>query len=174
MPTNRKVRLRKMREELTDKMRERLLSGHLWFMRASDDDEAVMRELWFQNREKLLRYWCQNPQEWKRQNTDAPLGYPEPGGPGSRPWGWWRFEAPPEPRRRIGGHGVSLREQPDCLEWERELSFGMPRYWASYAQGDPPQFESEVDYLKRHGLLTEEEERVLFAKRRGLCGPLYS
>jgi hypothetical protein len=97
--------------------------------------------------------------------------------PGTRPRCWWRYTAP-EPRRRIGGTGMTRREV-----------FGRPNYLANYQlpeaddwitredkrwypykdnpravsvdPDDPPTFESQAAYLKRLGLLLPREEKRL-------------
>jgi hypothetical protein len=69
--------------------------------------------------------------------------------PGSRPFGWWRYESK-QPRQQ-------REEGPEAIgpaDW-----FGMP----SKYRGEPPamMFESERDYLSRLGMLTEAERRAL-------------
>ncbi|MGE4194623.1 MAG: hypothetical protein AB7E51_14640 [Pseudodesulfovibrio sp.] len=73
--------------------------------------------------------------------------------PGTRPYGWWRFEAP-EPRRRLGGEG-----DPAYMG----VTFGVPDGWCEgdFDPSDPPVYESQAAYLDRHGLLTEAERRAL-------------
>jgi hypothetical protein len=108
--------------------------------------------------------------------------------PGTRPWGWWCFDAPEPERRRVGGTGEILGT-PD-------LEFGIPRLWSftqpwhvEYYNGrsiqpkdrchwnqdcvegyftkaahdpvDPPRYESQAQFLHRHGLLTDVERRHL-------------
>jgi hypothetical protein len=128
--------------------------------------------------------------------------------PGTRPWAWWRFDAPrwqksfngayfegtlPEPRQRVGGVGGPQFEH---LGVKPRFSFGVPVDWldqfmadyyngrardkhgemipCKYKEGDfsgvaldldnPPLYESEASYLKRHGLLTKSEEKRLSDK----------
>jgi hypothetical protein len=132
--------------------------------------------------------------------------------PGTRPWGWWRFDAPrwaredwparqrdlgpwadrlfPEPRQRVGGVGTPVYE---VLNYLPEFCAGVPVQWvtpfdAAYYRGeardsrgapigteyrdghfeglapdpnDPPIFESEASYLRRHHLLMPGEEKRL-------------
>jgi hypothetical protein len=66
--------------------------------------------------------------------------------PGSRPWGWWEYEAP-EPRRPA---------QPAPVAAGR-LFYGLPRYGTSW------DYESEESYLRRLELLTPEEEGAIAA-----------
>ncbi len=81
--------------------------------------------------------------------------------PGTRPWGWWRFEAP-EPRRRLGGTGTPKHE---VLAFVPVYRCGIPMYWldSSIDPGDPPRYESQAAYLARLGLLAPGERRRLGA-----------
>jgi hypothetical protein len=75
--------------------------------------------------------------------------------PGTRPAVWWRVEAP-EPRQRLGGVG---NPAPPPL-WR-----GAPRYWCGAPDTqwremdpeDPPVYESQAEYLRRHALLSVGE-----------------
>lgn len=86
--------------------------------------------------------------------------------PGSRPWAWWRFDAPQgeapawlrgtyqagwwrAPRRQLGGPA-------EGRVWPGDRAFGVPREFPSGAR-----YESEAVYLARHGRLTAEERRRL-------------
>ena len=74
--------------------------------------------------------------------------------PGTRPWCWWKYEAP-EPRKRLGGVGTARSDYlPD---------FKLPPTDAFVAvdPDDPPSFESQAAYLKRLGLLLPGEEKRL-------------
>jgi hypothetical protein len=137
-------------DELTEEQREKLLTGRDWFELAFDQ-EGQEREAWFENREELLHYWSQDP-------SNAPPGAPRPGGPGTRPWAWWKYESK-GPRRRTAGSGTAAQDP------RQEYTFGMPRYWSSYSMNDPPAFEAEHEFLKRWGLLTREEEEALTHER---------
>jgi len=92
--------------------------------------------------------------------------------PGLRPHGWWLFDAPrlpvgtfpgccydgelPEPRRHLGGPGQPLHE---VLNYAPDSHFGI---WAWYGDpAKPPTFETQFDYLKRHGLLLPGEKEGL-------------
>lgn len=104
------------------------------------------RTLWNANRAELLAEWI----------TDRP---------GSRPWAWWKWDAPEPRRRRLGGTG---------RPWASSLSFGLPTYWRRAGEmetllaafepidpADPPTFESQAAYLDRLGLLVEGERERL-------------
>jgi len=109
--------------------------------------------------------------------------------PGTRPWAWWEFESP-EPRKRLGGIGTPEHEvtalspsfkfgiprryvSPDQVEYYNGRAkdiHGNPigeEYkegdfpYDAYDPEDPPTYESEAAYLKRHGLLTEYEIKIL-------------
>ncbi|RDD61456.1 hypothetical protein DRB17_13355 [Ferruginivarius sediminum] len=90
--------------------------------------------------------------------------------PGTRPHGWWRFDAP-EPRRQVGGTGQPSDALLPALK--DTYSFGVPTSWwsddnaAIHGCGipvdpdDPPLIESEAAYLDRHNLLTDAERKRL-------------
>ncbi len=84
----------------------------------------------------------------------------------------WR-ERPCEPRLRTGGTGTPCYE---VLAHVPEFEYGLPVQWVDrwsvdyYGPDfagvpadpdDPPRFESEAAYLKRHGLILPGEERRL-------------
>jgi hypothetical protein len=112
--------------------------------------DAHWRELWAEHGERITSEWA------ARQ-------------PGTRPSHWWKFSAPrlptPEghqaqdswlwlkPRLQIGGFPVghdagAMAYRRAVPDWDDEE----PDY-----QADPPVFESELAYLKRHGLLLPGE-----------------
>lgn len=74
--------------------------------------------------------------------------------PSTRPWSWWRKDAP-EPRLRVGGSG--RRERNASLE------FGLPTdaWFKDVDPDNPPTYESQAAYLQRLGLLTAPEKRWL-------------
>jgi len=96
--------------------------------------------------------------------------------PGKRPWAWWKYDAPrwqrkfdawfngqlPEPRCQVCGKGV--------ISWEKypaivpSFNFGVPMYWHEVDMNDPPMYEAQASYLKRHGLLAKSEEKRLTDK----------
>lgn len=92
--------------------------------------------------------------------------------PGCRPWAWWLFSAPrlpvgtfprchcdgqhPEPRLHLGGPGRPVHE---VLCLGPSQNFGIWNWIGDPA--DPPTFESQYQYLKRHGLLLPDEEDPL-------------
>ena len=103
--------------------------------------------------------------------------------PGTRPCAWWWWRAPEPLRQRLGGAGeasscgfipysprrapgVSVRS-PVMKTVTRELPdyqaswCGLPLSFAEADPLDPPTFESEAAYLKRHRLLPAAEARRL-------------
>jgi len=164
--------------------------GFFELFQKTGDHEAGLRDDWLAVRDEVLEDWH----------------------PGTRPWAWWRWDAPrwpratwpariadlgewaddlfAEPRRRLGGIGTPIYE---CLNYLPEFVAGVPVRWVSpedvalysglardvlghpimaeylghHFAGvapdphDPPTFESEACYLRRHHLLTPGEEKWL-------------
>lgn len=113
--------------------------------------QGPSKEDWNAHKAEILSYWIRKH-------------------PGTRPSYWWQFEAP-EPRRRLGGVGQAAHE---VLNYVESYAYGLPTLWVDNEYigepeqglqpidpGDPPRFESQAAYLARHGLLTEEEKRLL-------------
>ena len=75
--------------------------------------------------------------------------------PGTRPYGWWAFEAP-GPRDCPG-----LEAAADPTDWR--LRFGAPYDEDTLASGTVLHLESQAHYLRRHGLLEPAERRRLRA-----------
>lgn len=105
------------------------------------------KDLWLRHRDAVLAAWIENF-------------------PGSRPSGWWRWDAP-GPRQRCGGIG---------FPWSDVLHLGVPAQWNYGRQrglgpnppravdpAHPPTYESEATFLARHGLLSPSEKRRLRA-----------
>ena len=91
--------------------------------------------------------------------------------PCSRPFCWWKFDAPKEPvigwdhdrfnspqRKRLGGIGTPTHET--TCSWGG-FEKGLPCSWDEIDNADPPTFESEGAYLKRHEILTGPEKTFL-------------
>ena len=89
--------------------------------------------------------------------------------PGKRPAAWWDFEAP-EIRQRIGGIGDC---ENDVFNIVPVVTLGIPEDWIGLAwlevypdltaidPENPPVFESQATYLKRHKILTKAEKNSL-------------
>jgi hypothetical protein len=116
-----------------------------------------------------------NPKYWGEISVELLESYLR-AHPGMRPWKWWVEEAPApelveqgkglEPvkvmRRQVGGSG-SLTGNP-------ELHFGVPGWVNGFdppLPDDPPLFESQGAFLRRHDLLSPIEKRRLRKKDFG-------
>lgn len=104
-------------------------------------DRDAQRVRWEANRNALMAWWVE-------QN------------PGRRPAAWWLFSAP-EPRKRIDGPEGAERDallEEMNAKWPSlqtmRPSFGLPRL---KLPGD--KFETETDYLRRLGLMSEAESQ---------------
>ena len=100
-------------------------------------------------------------QEWWQDFGDRVLALWVSRDKFTRPWGWWEFAAPrwefivegvwsfPDPRSKLGGSGVYRHEiWPACLPGHDFGCYALERV----NEKEPPVFESEKDYLERHGL----------------------
>jgi len=141
-------KLKKKRKlDFTIYHRQELLTCFDFLGMGFGDDEDARRTAWFRHREELLKFWLQSPKKWLKHNQPD-LFNRAPGGPLTRPYGWWKYESV-GPRRRIGGKGTPIGPAD---------FWGRPRaYDGDYDMENEPRFESEAAYLKRHGLLTEGE-----------------
>lgn len=121
-----------------------------WWSLLSDGSAADLRRLWDTVGADLV-------EKWARER------------PGARPAGWWLYEAL-GPRERLGGVGTTIasaRGLPDVL------AFGIPQYWATelhvtflgagvaFCPVNPPTFEAQATYLRRHKLLLPGEAKRL-------------
>jgi hypothetical protein len=157
---SRKLRVAKPRQELTLLQRQGLLTGDYWSASEELTGEAE-REAWMANRDELLGYWLQDAAEWARAGGKSDWGYPEPGGPFTRPAAWWKYESR-EPRKRIGGEGIAAIDSDACPDWAAKLSFGHPTVWDDdYGDEVESWYETERDYLIRLKLLTPAEKQIL-------------
>jgi len=130
--------------DLTPELLAALETGHDNFgalspargRRLSADALKVARAAWQLHRQRILVAWIRKH-------------------PGTRPWSWWRWDAPPRTRRRrIGGTGTAL---PGTWNW-----YGRPSAYAGdYDGSNPPRFEPEHEFLERHGLLAPRERAAL-------------
>jgi hypothetical protein len=113
------------------------------------DEHDLLREAWSVSH--IMRDWNQ---------------------PGLRPYAWWKFDAPrlplgsfpgcyydgelPEPRRHLRGPGQPVHAV-SCIS--PSSSFGIWNWYGDPA--DPPVFETQFEYLTRHGLLLPGEDEPL-------------
>lgn len=73
--------------------------------------------------------------------------------PGCRPWAWWLLAV------REHGPRKQLRDGPRALA--EPTWFGISPRWTAPPPCD--MHETQLDYLQRNGLLTEDEQRLLTA-----------
>jgi hypothetical protein len=122
-----------------------------------DPGGDALRELWGHARGEVLAGWVKDH-------------------PGTRPSVWWKCEAPrqpmgnfqgayydgrlPEGRKFVSGAGCPAWMVMAYVPW---YELGLPVQWAGSDASDPPVFESQASYLRRHNLLTPHESRVLGA-----------
>jgi len=126
-------------------------------------DDREIRKLWNQYGPEILELWIERR-------------------PGTRPQAWWTHDAPrmsaeeierqgwagcyfakhlPDPRRRLGGTGTAAHDVENLVP---HFSPGIPDDWRDTDPANPPQFESQATYLRRHNLLEPCEERRLRPK----------
>lgn len=143
MPTNRRTRKYRRRtsgECLTPDVEAELLHGRPWLSGEGVDDLDILRHAWETHRAEVLAKWA----------SEHPAG--------TRPFGFWLFEAVPQ----YGERPTTPRWNEFCEPYrERWLKHGI-----LHTNTFPPSQEPEVDFLRRHGLLTPGEIRRLDAAAR--------
>jgi hypothetical protein len=113
-----------------------------------------------------------NNRELWESHRDVVLAEHVKENPGTRPALFWQYDALrlpigtfpgahydgelPEPRKRIGGTGTPAYE---VTSIGPGFSYGIPDIWVGIDPDDPPIFESQAAFLKRHGLLFAGEEK---------------
>ena len=111
-------------------------------------DESAPREAWEIMREKIMADWIREQ-------------------PGTRPWAWWKFDAPPPARReRVDGlphphdnkaRTLKVADSNSETLWKAayRLWFGLPSaYIMPFDKGlKTEMFEPEWSFLQRHNLL---------------------
>jgi hypothetical protein len=113
-----------------------------------------------------------NNQELWQLHRDVILAVHVKENPGIRPALWWEYDCPrlpigtfpgffvdgklPQPRKRLGGTGTAAYE---CRAVKPSFSYGIPDIWVGINQDDPPVFESQAAFLKRHGMFLPGEEK---------------
>ena len=145
-------RAKRRKAGYTDRHLAHLLKGHGFFDDFGHDgpnsrcDWGAMRQAWEELRDDLLPAWIAE-------------------NPGTRPYAWWAFDAP-EPRRCLSGPGRSILREPDAPSWAKRLSFGVPFVLSGEDFKNPSEYESESAYLRRLGLMTDEERRLVETRSR--------
>lgn len=101
--------------------------------------QGELQAAWNTSRDAILDEWVQTA-------------------PGTRPTHWWKFDAH-EQRRRLGGTGTPAHEVTAHVPF---FELGIPVDWAAdYDPNDPPVFETEAAFLKRHKLLVAGDAKLL-------------
>ena len=161
MPTNRRYRTRS-RSETIDPVHWAILNDAPLpddanpFALLDGNDYKAMLPLWMEHRKEVLADWIA-------------------ANPGTRPSLGWRYEAPRldasalgrwsrtvmaprliKLRRKLRGEGQPLHE---VLNYVPAHDFGIPAWCGNPA--DPPTFEPQRTYLKRHGLLLTADRRPI-------------
>jgi len=77
--------------------------------------------------------------------------------PGRRPRIWWRLRG--DLRARLGGTGATSWERYRAIIPRYDL--GVPAAWEDIDDADPPMFESQATFLKRHELFLPGEAKRL-------------
>jgi len=180
MPTKRTRRAHNRMPEISPALLSHISEG-LWPMPEGGERELTSwkflmnaeekQEIFSQVRDFILENWIQQR-------------------PGTRPNFWWKSDAPEKMRRRLGGVGDDKHDYLAYVESYtlgipshfvskfdeeyyngRALDIHGNKITDEYEDGDfkgrgvdpndPPVYESQAAYLKRHGLLTPEEAKKL-------------
>jgi hypothetical protein len=138
MPARPRAGRRVARRELDVHHLCQLCLGHVFFRDTGFHDEVDMLAGWQQVGASLLA--------WHVEEC-----------PGSRPWAWWRFEAP-EPRRLYTGKGHV------CPVRQRHGAhadyFGAPHVYGC-TECFIKRYESQAAYLRRMKLLLPQEDALI-------------
>jgi hypothetical protein len=149
------------RKKLTERKLSSLLSPELQEFFACGNAQG--EELFLLSEERAKKIWRSISErflkKWGKEH------------PGSRPWAWWRYDAP-ELRQRVGGKG---NIQSDFLAIIPTFHYGIPTGWLTAVEvrlfpelkgkefdaANPPVFESQTSYLQCHNLLGEIEKKYV-------------
>jgi len=143
MPTNRTRRMRRFKPTTIPPALLKYFKGESY---GPDDEGAcdvflmelrpAMKQAWESHRDELLADWIEK-------------------NPCSRPFAFWKFDAP-ELRKQISGSG-DVDYEGACIS-----SDGLPEYWqVEWDRNDPPTFESEATCLDQLDLLIPTEKTYL-------------
>lgn len=131
MPTNRKrlARHRIAKPMLDPETRSYLLTG-FWFGR-NQPSQDELKHLWLEHRDDLLTFWLQDPDTY-REPPGADFFHEPPGGPGTRPFAWWRWSAP-APRKVIRpNHADEFETEFTHLARRKLFTAGERKYFAQF------------------------------------------
>ena len=146
--------------DLTNRQRTWLLSGRDLSHFDADagshglggfSNHRAGRLAWEKCRDELIAFWIQDPATWVGKSS---FTTPAPGGPGSRPWGFWRFEA-------TAARVVVEQLEPGRKNELSGLGWFCEKAWKDFfgrPAGDYAKTESESSYLLRHRLFLPGEE----------------
>lgn len=149
MPTNRRRLPRSAAQpEVPDWHRQLLIDGNWKAAADAGGLDAFLTRL-EDHRRAWARIGAELVAEYRKKNS------------GCRPWAWWIFDAP-EPRRMIGGSGKPRVFEKDFLG---AVTFGIPRCILGEKPKKPARFESQAEFLQRHGLLTAAEKRAIHGNK---------
>ena len=111
----------------------------------ADDDEA-RRQVWEKHKTFIMSLQGQpcKGESFRFQRGNTYFEY------GTRPEAWWSYDAP--------GPRLLLKGDPGNAVEGCGLSMGTPR---RFRDGQAMVFESERDYLERHGLLNDRETAMV-------------
>ena len=149
--------------DLTNRQRTWLLTGRDWdhidggagaHGLGGFPHHRAARRAWEKCRDELLAFWIENPGTWLGEPS---FTTPAPGGPGSRPWAWWYFDAL-TPRVIVEQLEPARKNELRALGWFCEKSW---RDFRGNPAGAYAGTESESSYLSRHRLFFEGEESSL-------------
>jgi hypothetical protein len=179
----RRTTAKRNKSQLSPEVKQYLIDGIIpdsiedeWLFFSLSTDMEALRDVWEEVKDEVLKEWIGDY-------------------PGTRPWCWWRFEAK-EQRARVGGRGDALQDKLNYKpQFSFGVPVGWVNDWQvsyyngrskniygeaigtkykegdfvadAYSEDDPPQYESEASYLRRHRLLTESETKIL-SKRRNV------
>jgi hypothetical protein len=132
----RRSRLRRRSSGWSDQQVEILKTGADYF--GEFQDEAEMRQAWQDLRKEILAEWLQNHA-------------------GSRPFGWWCFDAPKGSRRDCV-NGRHPFDDPR-FDLEKKLWYGLPQFCRECDLA--LQYESEASFLRRQNLCSAAELKFL-------------
>lgn len=164
----RRAEVRGLRSEWVEFLfRGHLIAEQLAFLEPS---EAEARAMWAAHGGQLLRWWLDGiPADAFRSVHFGFVGCEKANPAGTRPWAWWRFDAP-ERRRLIAvgeliGPSLQTRivERAPIAEDEVQ-AWSVGKNWfgePSPTCGGIFRFETEAAFLMRHGLLTKAEQEAI-------------